>query len=103
MSSAAPVKVVHATVHGRVQGVGYRAWIERQALRLGLEGWARNLADGSVEAVFAGPADRVAEVLDGCRRGPAAARVDDLQWHESGAEILAPRRRGERFSRLPDA
>jgi acylphosphatase len=95
--------MVHAIVRGRVQGVGYRAWIERQALRLGLEGWARNLADGSVEAVFAGPADRVAEALEGCRRGPAAARVDDLQWREAGPEILAPRRRGERFSRLPDA
>ena len=44
----------HVIVHGRVQGVGFRAFVEHEALRRGLEGWVRNRRDGSVEAVFAG-------------------------------------------------
>ena len=46
-------------IRGRVQGVGYRAWVEHQASTRDLEGWVRNRRDGSVEALFAGPADVV--------------------------------------------
>ena len=49
----------HVIVLGRVQGVGYRAWTEREAQARGLQGWVRNRHDGTVEAVFAGPADAV--------------------------------------------
>src|SRR5260370_36790749 len=70
MSSA----IIHVTVRGRVQGVGYRAWVEHQALASRLEGWVRNRRDGSVEAVFAGPADIVANMIARCRRGPPSAR-----------------------------
>ena len=48
-------------IRGRVQGVGYRAWVEHQARAHDLEGWVRNRRDGSVEALFAGPADVVSE------------------------------------------
>ena len=47
--------ILHVTICGQVQGVGYRAWVEYQARASGLEGWVRNRRDGSVEAVFAGP------------------------------------------------
>ena len=58
------------TIRGRVQGVGYRAWVEHQAQSRDLEGWVRNRSDGSVEALFSGPAD-VVPMVAACRRGPS--------------------------------
>jgi acylphosphatase len=66
-------------IRGVVQGVGYRAWVEHQALSRGLDGWVRNRRDGSVEALFAGPAQAVAEMIAACRRGPPLARVDAVE------------------------
>jgi acylphosphatase len=62
-------------IEGRVQGVWYRGWTLRNAGRLGLDGWVRNLPDGSVEAVFAGPAADIEIMIKRCRRGPPAASV----------------------------
>ncbi|XUM20614.1 acylphosphatase [Bradyrhizobium oligotrophicum S58] len=92
--------IVHVTVRGRVQGVGYRAWVEDQAILNGLEGWVRNRSDRSVEAVFAGPADDVAAMVMACRKGPRAARVDDVVDAAGTVEQLALRPRGEAFSVL---
>jgi acylphosphatase len=77
------IRSVHVRISGRVQGVNFRAWTERQARQLGLAGWVRNLAGGDVEAVFTGPADAVDAVLAACREGPRHARVDKI-------EILGP-------------
>lgn len=74
----ASIRTVAVTVRGRVQGVGYRAWTVRRARALGLSGHVRNLADGSVEATFSGPGAAVAAMLDACREGPSAARVDEV-------------------------
>ncbi|CCD91409.1 putative Acylphosphatase [Bradyrhizobium sp. ORS 375] len=93
--------IAHVVVRGRVQGVGYRAWVEDQAILNGLEGWVRNRADRSVEAVFAGPADEVAAMVTACRKGPPAARVDDVMDSPTTADQLALRRPGEEFSVLP--
>ena len=71
-------KVLHAVITGRVQGVGYRAWISREAERLELAGWLRNRRDGSVEAVFMGDEDPVVRMLDGCWRGPRGAKVGNV-------------------------
>jgi acylphosphatase len=68
----------HLRIEGRVQGVGYRDWMRREASRLGLAGWVRNRRDGSVEALVAGPAPAVQELLLACRRGPPLARVDRI-------------------------
>ncbi|GGC59375.1 acylphosphatase [Siccirubricoccus deserti] len=76
----------HLRIEGRVQGVGYRAWMLREASRLGLSGWVRNRADGSVEALVAGPEPAVQALLTACRRGPVLARVDRIE--ESFAEDL---------------
>ena len=76
MSVPAALRVV---VTGRVQGVGYRAWIVRQARRLGLAGWVRNRADGSVELLAAGPPDALDALLEACRRGPPLARVEAVE------------------------
>ncbi len=89
------------TVRGRVQGVGYRAWVEQQAMARDLEGWVRNRRDGSVEALFAGPADVVSDVIALCRRGPSLARVDTLEDEAGNTDGLRLRRAGERFSVLP--
>ncbi|MFC5358678.1 acylphosphatase [Azospirillum himalayense] len=71
-------KAVLARVHGKVQGVWYRGWTVDTANRLGLAGWVRNRGDGTVEALFAGPADAVDRMLEACRRGPSAAIVSDI-------------------------
>jgi len=93
----------HVAVRGRVQGVGYRAFVEREALAAGVEGWVRNCHDGSVEAVFSGPPEVVAGVIGTCQRGPFAARVDALDERPADATEMRPRRTGERFSVLPTA
>lgn len=62
-------------VQGRVQGVGYRHWAVATATRLGLAGWVRNRADGSVEALVEGDTAAVEEMLRGCRQGPPGASV----------------------------
>jgi acylphosphatase len=93
--------LLQVTIRGQVQGVGYRAWVEDQAAICGLEGWVRNRADGSVEALFAGPADIVAQVVALCRRGPSSARVEALINESAEPDLLNLRRAGERFSVLP--
>jgi acylphosphatase len=90
----------HVTFRGRVQGVGYRAWVEDQAIARDLEGWVRNRRDGSVEAVFAGSEHVVSEVIASCRRGPSSARVEAVQEQEGTQDLLKLRRAGERFSVL---
>jgi acylphosphatase len=65
-------------IEGRVQGVGYRDWMRREAERLGLQGWVRNRPDGSVQALVAGEEGAVQELLIACRRGPLMARVDRI-------------------------
>jgi acylphosphatase len=89
------------TIQGSVQGVGYRAWVERQARRHGLEGWVRNTAAGNVEALFSGPEDAVADMVASCRRGPSSARVDAVVEEPASSGALGLRRAGERFSVLP--
>ena len=76
------------TIRGRVQGVGYRAWVEHQAATIELEGWVRNRTDGSVEALFAGPADVVADMVAQCRRGPSSARVAAVVEEPAGARCI---------------
>ncbi|MCP9630414.1 acylphosphatase [Rhodopseudomonas palustris] len=93
--------VVHVMIRGRVQGVGYRAWVATTAQANGLEGWVRNRRDGSVEALFAGGETVVADMIEACHRGPSAAHVDTIVVEEAGEELLAQRHAGERFSILP--
>ena len=93
--------IQHVTLKGRVQGVGYRAWLEYQAIASGLEGWVRNRRDGSVEAVFAGKAQAVAEMVALCRHGPPGARVEAVLNEPAKPDELGLRRPGEAFSVLP--
>lgn len=72
-------RCIHVRVDGRVQGVGYRAFVEMNATELGLAGWVRNRHDGSVEAVFRGAAAAVEEMLRLCAAGPSASRVNRVE------------------------
>ncbi|WP_134495803.1 acylphosphatase [Microvirga pakistanensis] len=68
-------RIAHVLIHGRVQGVGFRAWTQHQAQLHGLKGWVRNRHDGSVEAVFSGPGEMVEVMLKACHKGPAGSLV----------------------------
>lgn len=72
----------HVVVHGRVQGVFFRAATRDEALIRGVSGWVRNRPDGTVEAVFQGEPQAVAECVAFCRRGPRHARVDRVDVQE---------------------
>lgn len=70
---------VHATIHGTVQGVGYRSWTEKEATARGLTGWVRNRTDGTVEAVFCGDEPQVEAMLKACEDGPLRAQVTKVE------------------------
>ncbi|NQV44237.1 MAG: acylphosphatase [Rhodospirillales bacterium] len=81
------IKSVRVRVEGQVQGVWFRAWTMEQAEERGLDGWVRNRHDGSVEAVFSGPSDRVDDMLDVCWVGPKLARVEAVHVADEVDEI----------------
>lgn len=93
--------IVHLVIHGRVQGVGYRAFVECEARSRGLAGWVRNCRDGTVEAVLAGDAAAVDDMIAICRRGPFGARVDAVHRSAGSASSLKERVPGQAFSVLP--
>lgn len=70
---------VRAQIHGKVQGVCFRAWTKREAGARGLSGWVRNRSDGSVEALFSGEASAVRAMIEQCHIGPPGARVDKIE------------------------
>jgi len=78
---------VRARITGRVQGVFFRAWTDRTAKELGLKGFVRNRRDGSVEALFAGPAAQVNEMLTRCRSGPPDARVEHVETETASGTV----------------
>jgi acylphosphatase len=81
---------VRLSVHGRVQGVGYRAALHREATRLGLAGWVRNRHDGTVEAWVQGRAAPVERLVAWARRGPPLARVAQVLVAMDEAQPAAP-------------
>jgi len=76
-----PMMVLHFLVQGRVQGVGFRWFVHREASDLDLRGWVRNTEEGEVEVVASGTADDLAELRESLRRGPRGSRVDRLIEH----------------------
>ena len=72
---------------GRVQGVGFRYWTEGEARQRGLNGWVRNCVDGSVEAVFEGPAAAVDDMLRACHTGPRLAKVETVEVREQDEPV----------------
>jgi len=84
--------VMHFLVRGRVQGVGFRWFVHREASELDLRGWVRNTEDGEVEIVAAGEEDNLEELRKSLKKGPRGSRVDglvELRLAESEAEGLS--------------
>jgi acylphosphatase len=89
MTSSREQLRAHVIVHGLVQGVWFRASTKDEADRLGVNGWVRNLPDGSVEAVFEGEKKKVEEIVGWCHRGPSGANVRDVEivWEPYRREL----------------
>lgn len=81
------IKSVHVIFEGRVQGVWFRAWTAEKATALGLSGWVRNCSNGTVEAVFSGPEDKVDEMLKKGQKGPVLAKVNAVRVQSSEAPL----------------
>ncbi len=73
--------VRHFLIRGRVQGVGFRWFVHREASELNLRGWVRNTEDGEVEVVAAGDPEDLNELRQSLRRGPRGSRVDGILEH----------------------
>lgn len=82
---------VRFVVHGRVQGVGFRWFIQRRLHALGCAGWVRNLPDGSVEAVVGGSTEAVEQAGGYLQTGPRSARVDRVERQPLGSGETLPR------------
>ena len=83
-STEKATQALRFVVRGRVQGVGFRWFVEREAHVLGVSGWVRNNADGSVEVLAQGTRDQLLGLRSRLRQGPRAARVDDVEESEVG-------------------
>ena len=92
-TGASGQRCVRVRIEGLVQGVGFRAWVERQAAQLALTGWVRNRRDGGVEASCRGPAGGVGEMIYRCQTGPRGATVamvkvlDETEPGSAGFEV----------------
>ena len=69
----------HIFVSGRVQGVGFRAFLRRQAAGLNIKGWAKNLRDGRVEVVIQGKKEKIKQMISFIKEGPSFAKVNDIE------------------------
>lgn len=91
----------HIIVRGKVQGVGYRAWLAGEAEARGLAGWARNRRDGTVEGLLFGSDEAVVALITKCQHGPGMARVSGIDNQPATEDMLKLRTAGEMFSVLP--
>ena len=88
-----PQIVRHYQIEGRVQGVGFRWYVHREAAEIGLRGWVRNMHEGHVEAVAAGAPDQIEELELALRKGSRGSRVDRVRIHDledAEAQLLGP-------------
>lgn len=81
--------IAHIFISGFVQGVGFRQFVRHHALKLGLTGWVKNLADNRVEAVFQDSKEQIEKIISICRKGPFLSEVKDLEvfWEETKEEF----------------
>lgn len=84
------MKVCHVFISGFVQGVGFRQFIKKSALQLGLTGWVRNLADNRVEAVFCGSKEQIEKIIIICEKGSFLSEVKNINvvWEDSSTETF---------------
>jgi acylphosphatase len=77
----------HLRIHGRVQGVGFRHYMTREARKRGVAGWVRNRTDGTVEAIVQGSRDAVDGLIAWTRRGPPSAHVTAVEVNDGSGEF----------------
>jgi len=89
MTEQAEILRVHVWVQGRVQAVGFRAFVQQNALQIGVTGWVRNVGYNTVEAVAEGTKGQVEEFLQTVKRGPIGSRVDESreEWEQVTGEF----------------
>ena len=80
--------VAHVFVSGFVQGVGYRQFVKRAAIKIGLTGWVRNIPDNRVEALFCGTKEQIEKMIAICEKGPFLSEVKDVmvEWDGQSTE-----------------
>ena len=98
MNEQAEIVRVHVWVSGRVQGVGFRAFVQQNALLIGVTGWVRNVGYNTVEAVAEGTKTQIEQFLQMVKRGPSVSRVDESreEWEQATGEF---RSFGVKYSR----
>ena len=89
MAEQTETRRVHVWVQGRVQGVGFRAYVLQNALPIGVTGWVRNVGYDTVEAVAEGSKEQIEEFLQMIKRGPVSSRVDESreEWEQVTGEF----------------
>lgn len=82
---------VHVWVKGRVQAVGFRAFVQQNSIQIGVTGWVRNVGSGTVEAVAEGTKEQIERFLEMIKRGPSISRVDELreEWEQVTGEFTS--------------
>ena len=89
MKEQAETRRVHVWVQGRVQAVGFRAFVQQNAIQIGVTGWVRNVGYDTVEAVAEGTKEQVEMFLQMVKRGPMGSRVDESreEWEQVTGEF----------------
>ncbi len=84
------MQAAHILITGFVQGVGFRQSVKRKARSLQINGWVRNLPDGSVEAIAFGDKDKVHQLIEFCKQGPFLSEVHNVavSWDDTGEEFV---------------
>lgn len=82
---------VHVWVKGRVQAVGFRAFVQQNSIQIGVTGWVRNVGSDTVEAVAEGTKEQIERFLEMIKRGPSISRVDELreEWEQVTGEFTS--------------
>jgi len=94
-------RLLRLHISGLVQGVGYRAFLAREATRLGVHGWVRNRLDGSVEALARGAPEALDALVDAAKRGPGGSRVDAVRIEPADDAALGDASGGEGLTIAP--
>ena len=86
---ASKISQTHILIYGRVQRIGFRWWVQRQAIKLGLNGWVRNLDDGGVEAVAEGRKGNIDKLIELIKKGPILSKVEsvNVDWGRATGEF----------------
>lgn len=86
---ASKIIQAHILINGRVQGIGFRWWVQRETSKLELNGWVRNLDDGRVEAIAEGEKENITKLIESIKKGPILSKVEsvNVDWVKATGEF----------------